>query len=159
MASWTTPKTDWTTGSGASTYDGDRFSYIDFNRIMNNILYLYELAVQVYQIEDEIERREADPNDYFILRDGYSNRTQSSYVYADEINYFEERLYFLKETCGIDYPGTKKTYLDNGIFINADELNILEGLSLAIKEVIYPMFISRRMFAFTLSQATNHMDL
>lgn len=48
--SWTTPKTDWygyTDGDGI--YHGDRFNTEDFNRIKNNLAYLREIAVAMYQ--------------------------------------------------------------------------------------------------------------
>ena len=48
--SWTTPKTDWygyTDDDGI--YHGDRFNTEDFNRIKNNLAYLREIAVAMYQ--------------------------------------------------------------------------------------------------------------
>ena len=155
---WTEPKIDWSAGTGASIYDGDRFTYRDFNRIKNNIMYLYELATQIYPINAEIARREADPSYYFTLTDGYADRTITDFIYADEANFFEERLDFLKTTTGVQTPGSKSTFNDNGIFMHANQLNYIEQLTKDLKEFLYPMFISRRRFAFTLSQATNHMD-
>lgn len=168
---WTDPKTDWNAGDGGIPYSGDRFTYRDFNRIKNNVMYLYELATQIYpinaQIANYIANSEAyrqgggDPDiyHYFFLYDGYNDRDEEDFVYADEMNFFEERLDFLKETVAISMSGTMHSYSDNGLFIHANQLNYLENLSLALKESIYPLFISRRKFAFTLSQANKHMDL
>lgn len=170
---WTTPKTDWNIGTDSQTYDGDRFSYIDFNRIMNNILYLYESAVEIYPIAEDIEEYEQNSRDYragggdaskyhyFYLYNGITDRTKNAFVYADEINYFEERLHFLNLTMGEIVPQPEKPnyYNDNGVFIDADELNRLEGLCAVLQPVLYNMVIARRTFAFTLSQKTNHIDL
>lgn len=156
---WTEPKTDWSVGTSTTDYNGDRFTYEDFNRIKNNIAYMYTLARQVFDIDDEISRREADPSYYFTLQDGYADRTITSFVYADEINYFENRLDYLNEVCGNIAPGTKKTYYDNSKFIDATELNRLENQCLVIEDFLYKMFTSKRRLAFTLSQATNHIDL
>ena len=156
---WTQPKTNWSRGSGASTYDGDRFTYEDFNRIMNNILYLYELATAVYPINAEIERRESIPSYYFDLQDGYDNRTLEDYVYADEVNYFENRLDYLKEVTGATTPGSKETHVDNGVFIDAEQLNYLETLSLELYNIIHPIFIGRRRLSTSLSQYNYPMDL
>ena len=166
---WTTPKTDWTVGTDDTNYNGDRFTYRDFNRIKNNILYLYDLAEQLYPIDDIVAKREADTRawlngtgkteDYFLLIDGYADRTVSSYVYADEINYFEERLDFLNTLVGNIAGGQKQRYYPNGVFINAPELNRLEKMCVRFEDFLQNKYISRRRFAFKLSQNTNHMDL
>ena len=170
---WTEPKTNWTVGTSTSIYDGDKFTYIDFNRIKNNVFYLYELAIELYPINAQIAEyvsnsqayRQGGGDEtkyhYFYLYDGDADRTISDFVYADEINYFEERLHFLNATMGeiAPQPVTPPYYNDNGVFINADELNRIESLTLALQPVLYHMFINRRRLAFTLSQKTNHIDL
>ena len=47
---WTTPKTDWygVTNPSDGVYTGDRFNAVDFNRIKNNLTYLRELALKMY---------------------------------------------------------------------------------------------------------------
>lgn len=159
---WTDPKTDWTAGTGTTPYDGDTFSYVDFNRIKNNVMYLYELAVQVYDISSEVASREARgaiAPYFFVLQDGYTNRTANDFVYADEINFFEQRLHFLNQTCGTLMPFSPQTYYANGTFINATELNKLETLAETLRGYIFEMFISRRRFAITFQQKANHIDL
>lgn len=169
--SWTEPKTNWNAGNGGTPYNGDRFTYRDFNRIKNNVMYLYDLATQIYPINAQIANfianseayrqggGDASIYHYFFLYDDYADRDIEDFVYADEINFFEERLDFLKEIVQVTVEGTMHSYTDNGRFIHANQLNYLEKLSLALKESMYPLFIARRKFAFTLSQATNHMDL
>ena len=51
---WTTPKTDWQGATNAEgVYIGDRFNAADFNRIKNNLQYLRDLAIKMY---DEYRR-------------------------------------------------------------------------------------------------------
>lgn len=170
---WTEPKTNWTVGTSTTTYNGDRFTYRDFNRIKNNVLYLYSLATEIYPINAQIATyvsnseayREGGGDSsiyhYFYLYSGDSDRAVDDFVFADEINYFEERLHFLNATMGeiVPQPETPPYYYPNGVFINATELNRLESLTAALQPILYHMFTTRRRFAFTLSQKTNHMDL
>ena len=169
---WTEPKTDWTAGTNTQEYNGDRFTYVDFNRIKNNVLYLYELAVDVYPItaaiEQYISNSEAyhqggsyNPNmyHYFYLWDGAADREVTDFVYADEVNYFEERIHFLADTMGITPPGALKYFNDNGYFIDAEELNNLENMCLTMQPLLYNMFISRRRLPIRLTQKQNHIDL
>ena len=45
---WTTPKTDWYGARDSSgNYSGDRFNLSDLNRIIDNLNYLCDLAVEV----------------------------------------------------------------------------------------------------------------
>lgn len=169
---WTTPKTDWSIGTSTQEYNGDRFTYRDFNRIKNNIAFLYEYAVEIYPISADIEQfnentrlyriDEGDPDIYhfFYLYDEDDDRTVRSFVYSDEINYFEERIHFLNSIIGaVEQPAKPTYYNDNGVFIDADELNRLENICLEMQPIILDMFASRRRMQFTLSQYTNHIDL
>ena len=156
---WTEPKTNWTVGTDDTLYNGDRFTYIDFNRIKNNILHMYEYARELYPIDDAIAQKEADPNANFVLRDGYQDRLVSDFVYADEFNFFEERLDFLNNVVGGISTGEKQIFTPNGLFPNADELNRLETLCYRLNDFLQNKYISRRRLKFRLSQSNNHMDL
>lgn len=46
---WSTPKTDWNGETVDGVYIGDRFNAVDFNRIKNNLEYLRELAIKMYE--------------------------------------------------------------------------------------------------------------
>ena len=73
--SWSTPKTDWNGETVDGVYTGDRFNAVDFNRIKNNLEYLRELAIKMY-------------NEFAIQSVG-SDKTVKDYFYADEINALE----------------------------------------------------------------------
>ena len=46
---WETPKTDWHGERDANgVYFGDRFNATDFNRIKNNLQYLRDMAIALY---------------------------------------------------------------------------------------------------------------
>ena len=82
--SWTTPKTNWygyTDDDGI--YHGDRFNTEDFNRIKNNLAYLREIAVAMYQ--------------EFSINDLGDDRSKDQYFYADEINQLEENIKLIAE--------------------------------------------------------------
>ena len=46
---WETPKTDWYGEEIEGVYVGDRFNAVDYNRIKNNLIFLRDLAVTVYE--------------------------------------------------------------------------------------------------------------
>ena len=70
---WKTPKTDWHGSTNSEgVYTGDRFNASDFNRIKNNLEFLRELAITMY--------------DDFVINNLGNDRTPKDYFYADEIN-------------------------------------------------------------------------
>lgn len=148
---WETPKTDWNAEYSASgLFIGDFFNVSDYNRIKNNLLYLRELATQlVYGIpritvgEDKHLPDNANPdfdNDNF---------------FADEINLIEDALETIDEAIGwIDF-GEKQTFYDNGRFIDADELNRIEGASLKLYELLNDSIAGKHRLAIRLGTREN----
>ena len=132
---WVTPKTDWngnTTADG--TYIGDRFNAADFNRIKNNLEYLRELAVGMY--------------DDFSINQLGSDRTASDYFYADEINSIEENLNTINvNTLNRPY-GDSPVYYDNGSTMDYAELNRLESATLDLYGKLTNQHDGRRMLTF-----------
>lgn len=113
--SWITPKTDWVTS--------DRFNITDYNRIRNNISFLHEEAVKVFggfNIEDMGE----DIVTYTAMWD------------YRMFNAIENNIDILNEHMLKENYGAKKTYYENGVFINYEELNRIESASLRMYEII-----------------------
>ena len=130
---WITPKTNWNGGTAADgTYIGDRFNAVDFNRIKNNLDYLRELAIKLY--------------DEFAINDLGSDRTPADYFYADEINQLEENLTIINNNTLKRHYGTAPTYVNNGRTMNFTELNRLESAILDLYNRLTNQSEGRRMF-------------
>lgn len=113
---WVTPKTDWYGEVVDGVYVGDRFNATDFNRIKNNLSYLRELAVKVYE--------------EFTIHSLGSDRTPKDFFYADEINKIEQNLNTINgKTIKRSY-GNTPIYADNGSTMTFAELNRIESATL-----------------------------
>lgn len=111
---WETPKTDWYGSTDENgVYSGDRFNASDFNRIKNNLDYLRELAIKMYET--------------FSIGSLGSDRTYTDYFYADEINQLESNLVTINNNTLKRSYGSSPTYADNGSTMDYKELNRLEG--------------------------------
>lgn len=132
---WETPKTDWYGATDADgNYAGDRFNAADFNRIKNNLDYLRELAIKLYE--------------EFSLVSLGEDRTPVDYFYADEINQLEENLNTVNDNTLQRSYGTAPTYVDNGNVMDYVELNRLEGAILDLYDRLINESEGRRMFTW-----------
>lgn len=132
---WETPKTNWQGYvDNNGNYIGDRFNAGDFNRIKNNLEYLRELAIELY--------------DSFSIVSLGADKTPADYFYADEINALEENLNTInKNTLNMSY-GTSPVYNDNGNTMDFIELNRLEGAILDLYDKLTNKSNGRRMFTW-----------
>ena len=134
---WTTPKTNWTATSDAmGNYTGDYFSYTDFNRIRNNLVALTEVAETLFH--------------FHFTNTLPSTKSITGYPYASDINKFETRLDEINAQSLRLNIGTKKTYTDNGAFIDADELNRIESAMLTLYQIFYDSSGGRKKLPFML---------
>lgn len=132
---WVIPKTDWNGAASADgTYIGDRFNAADFNRIKNNLEYLREMAIKLY--------------DEFAINALGSDRTPADYFYADEINQLEENLAIINNNTLRRSYGTAPTYVDNGRTMDFTELNRLESTILDLYNRLSNEVVGRRMFTW-----------
>ena len=132
---WVTPKTDWNGYTSVDgIYIGDRFNAVDFNRIKNNLDYLRELAIKLYE--------------EFSINNLGDDRTPADYFYADEINSIEENLTIINEKTLKRSYGTPQTYVDNGRTMNFEELNRIERATLDLYEKLTNQFDGRRTFTW-----------
>lgn len=132
---WSQPKTDWYGATDSEgVYTGDRFNAVDFNRIKNNLSYLRDLAITLY--------------DEFDIIDVGADRNRSQYPYADEINNLESNLNTINSHT-INRPyGSSPIYYDNAAFVNFDELNRLESAILDLYNRLTNQSEGRRMFTW-----------
>ncbi len=131
---WQTPKTDWSGEVVDGVYVGDRFNAVDFNRIKNNLEYLRELAVKMYE--------------EFTIQSLGSDRTPKDYFYADEINKLEANLTTINSKSLKRSYGSAPTYVDNGNTMDFKELNRLESAILDLYERLTNEYEGRRMFTW-----------
>lgn len=131
---WETPKTDWSGEVVDGVYVGDRFNAVDFNRIKNNLEYLRELAVKMYE--------------EFTIHSLGSDRTPVDYFYADEINKLEENLKIINSKSLKRSYGTAPTYVDNGNTMDFKELNRLESAILDLYDKLTNEYEGRRMLTW-----------
>lgn len=132
---WETPKTDWFCEiDNDGNYIGDRFNATDFNRIKNNLEYLRDLAVRMY--------------DTFDINSIGENKTPGDYFYADEINQIEENLVIINGNSVKRNYGVAPSYADNGKIFDYVELNRLETAILDIHDKLLNEFEGRRTFTW-----------
>lgn len=132
--SWVTPKTDWHGETVDGIYSGDRFNASDFNRIKNNLEYLRNLSVKMY-----------DEYSFGWLGD---DRKVGDYFYADEINTLEQNLAAINGHTVKESYGTAPTYADNGNTMDFTELNRLESASLDLYDKLNNQHDGRRMLTW-----------
>lgn len=127
---WTTPKTNWYGVVIDGVYTGDKFNAADFNRIKNNLDYLRDLAVEMYES--------------FTIGSVGADKTAADYFYADEINQLERNLNIINaHTVNRSY-GSAPTYYDNGKLFNYQELNRLESAILDLYDNLTNQHNGRR---------------
>ena len=132
---WSTPKTNWWGRvNEEGVYSGDRFNAEDFNRIKNNLDYLRNLAIKMYE--------------KFSLVSLGQDRVAGDYFYADEINQLEENLNTLNENTLQRNYGSAPVYFENGNTMDFTELNRLESAILDLYDRLTNQSEGRRMFTW-----------
>lgn len=111
---WITPKTDWVTSTA--------FTYTDYNRIRNNLLYINEKINELYpEAQQTLDLGDA--------KTGYTNEYRPS-----EFNAFEDALVSFQRVGFNKSYGKPNKYSSNGVFIGADDLNRIEKSCISWKE-------------------------
>lgn len=126
---WHTPKTNWKAT--------DRFNYVDYNRIKNNLTYLYELAQEVYK-QFSIVDMGADIEDY------------TGWFTAAAFNAFESNLETINKNIFTQDYGVSQRFFDNGQFIKWDELNRIESATLQMNDLLERQKAALRKLPFRL---------
>lgn len=115
MAVWKTPKTDWT--------EKDRFELEDYNRIKNNIYYLWERACVLF-------------SEFGIEDMGNDITSEAEDFHVAYFNAFERNIDILNQKTYAQNLGIRQTFYANGVFIKWDELNRIENAAVKIKRII-----------------------
>lgn len=141
---WITPKTDWGVRyNTVDDYDGDWFNCEDYNRIKNNLQYIM-LLISELQPPFNIVNLGAD-------------KTDTDYPYADEFNKIEDTLDSLRQyttKANALVIGEKKTFYDNGVFIDYTELNRIENAELLLYEYFEGIIKNARKTMFRAGRQT-----
>ena len=135
--SWSIPKTDWKISYDTDgNYTGDRFNAVDYNRIKNNISYLRELAINMY-------------NSFNYADDMGSDKEVGAFFYAYEINAIEYNFNTLN-ICTLNSKQyyTYPRYDSNGKMIDYVELNRLESAILDMYQKLTNELEGRRKFTW-----------
>lgn len=128
---WKPPKTDW-------KYT-DRFNFVDYNRIKNNLIYLHNRAVELWR-DFSIEDMGADIEVYTAGWD------------VDIFNLFERNLETINQNIFKKDYGYSQTFFENGPFIKYNELNRIESAMLSMKDILDRHKLSVRKVPFTLGR-------
>lgn len=126
---WHTPKTDWK--------PIDRFNFVDYNRIKNNLMWLHEKVSELYS-PFEIEEMGEDITDYL------------SYWKVKYFNAWEKNLDIINSHMFANDYGTAQRFFENGPFIQWTELNRIEGAILNMRSILDSQEAGLRRFAFRL---------
>lgn len=108
MSTWIIPKTDW--------QPSDYFNAEDYNRIKNNLEYLWVVAQVLY------------PS--FVIISGGNDKNIGDFFYADEINVLENNLETLNINTLHENYGTTLSFEENDHVLDYVELNRLESACL-----------------------------
>ena len=126
---WHTPKTNWKAT--------DRFNYVDYNRIKNNLTYLHDLAQEVYK-QFSIVDMGADIEDY------------TGWFTAAAFNTFESNLETINKNIFTQDYGVSQRFFNNGQFIKWDELNRIESATLQMIDLLDRQKATLRKLPFRL---------
>ena len=131
---WKTPKTDWYGKVIEGVYVGDRFNAVDYNRIKNNLIYLRDLAITVYES--------------FNIETVSNDKTTADFFYADEINAMERNLDTINNNTLKRNYGTRVTFSANGNTPVYTELNRIESAILDLYDRLSNQSEGRRTLTF-----------
>lgn len=129
VTKWHTPKTNWTIN--------DRFNFVDFNRIKNNLEYLHEEATELWK-PFEIE---------------YMGEDIFDYVTAWKVQYFnawEKNIEIINDIILTQDYGFSQMFFENGAFIQWMELNRIEGAILTMRSILDRQRAGLRKLSFRL---------
>lgn len=137
MHTWIKPKTNWECRYDVNgNYIGDYFNIEDWQRIIGNIYYLFELASFMYQKVDCLD-----------MGNEVHHEDMPSVIY---LNAIESNLQKLKEETYSFEIGKARTYYPNMPAWNYEDLNRIESACLTIYIGLTSQYENAKVLAFTL---------
>ncbi len=131
---WHTPKTNWK--------PTDRFNFVDYNRIKNNLTWLHEKAQELwkpfnieYMGEDLKEPEPFEPAPPWKVR---------------FFNAWEENLDTINKNIFTQDYGERQIFFENGAFIQWNELNRIESAILEMRDILDRQEAGLRKLSFRL---------
>ena len=131
---WITPKTDWT--------DGEFFDKDDFNRIIGNIDFLYNLYTSLGNTPFTPASMGTAVTTYSV--------TVWNYAYFNNLQTNINTMYANIPTLG--EIRDMFTYSENGAFCTADELNYIENSCIDVEAALQAQIAGIRRIPFKLGQ-------
>lgn len=128
---WHTPKTNWN--------ETDRFNFVDYNRIKNNLLYLHQYAESIY-------------NSFEMPDMGKDITEYTSFWDVDMFNLFESNLELINKNIFTQDFGASQRFFENGAFIKWDELNRIESAILSMNNLLERQKNGLKRVSFRLGQ-------
>lgn len=125
---WKPPKVNW--------FREEYFNIEDYNRIKGNLEYLQMLGCLLYPA--------------FYLSDMGEIKAYYDWIYADEINKFEDNLEEIKKNTYSIETGQKQEFFDNEAFITYEELNRIESACLAYYNLLQSQKKNKARLTFKL---------
>ena len=125
---WITPKTDWVAT--------DPITYVDYNRIINNLKYIQDLCKSMYN--------------QLVNTNLGADQIESDVPYADMLNNIENCLDNINRVSYNFNIGRKKSYSANRPYIDYNELNRVESVTLTLYEWLDAQKVNIPTLSFTL---------
>lgn len=108
-----TPKTDWKAT--------DHLTYVDWNRIVNNLYFLKELGINRYSDLVNVQ-----------LTSAMTDKKEWGWLFAEDLNAVENDLENINQVSAKLDIGTKQTFVAYGKAITYIELNRIESATLEL---------------------------
>ena len=124
---WTTPKTTWEAT--------DPITYVDYNRIVNNLKYIQDLCKKLYELS---------------TTDLGSDKTESDIPYADMLNNIETCLTNINKASYNFNIGREKSFSANSPYFDYNELNRIESATLRLHEWLESQTLNLPTLSFRL---------
>lgn len=148
---WITPKTNWKASyDGAGEYLEDFFNIEDYNRIKNNLLYLKDVANELFGNMPNVT---VGQDKHYPIAG--SPDFDNDNFFADEINAIEDGLDAIDTAIGLFEHGDKQTFYENGRFIDYNELNRIESAELELHTYIMDSIAGKSRLAIRFGQREN----